>query len=55
MDEERLARLEVKIDRLLTALDHFAPLLDRIMQGGGIVGRMAARTVANPFGKGAPK
>lgn len=50
MDEERLARLEQKIDVLLSALDKFSPLLDRIMEGGGIVGRMVSgQANHNPF------
>lgn len=31
--EDRLAAIEEKLDRLVTALERFAPLLDRIQPG----------------------
>jgi hypothetical protein len=37
---EHLARIEAKLDRLLSIYERFAPLLERL--GGGIVGKMVS-------------
>lgn len=52
MDEERLISLEKKIDRLLAALDHFSPLLDKLLAGKSILGAIAGSRPTHRFTKG---
>jgi hypothetical protein len=43
---DRLASIEKNVERLLKVLDKFAPLLDRIASGNGLVGRIVSRGTA---------
>ena len=54
LDDEQARRLEEKIDALLTHIDRFAPLLEKL-SGGGLIGKALTSRIAPTFSqKGTP-
>lgn len=48
--EDRLARIEAKLDSLLAIYERFAPLLERL--GGGFLGKMVSGSTPRRIGGG---